>query len=210
MMLFDPSGTIKKYDGPEEIVKEFFDVRLDLYKKRKAHLLKVAEAELLRISNKARFILAVVDGSLVLANRKKEIEIVADLEGSGYSKLAASDKKKSPGADAGASDADGETPAGSNAASYDYLLNMSLSSLTLEKVEALKKQESECHAEVEVLKGTTEAQMWRDDLEAFLDAYSVYEEEDQDKARRAEAASKNAKKAKGKGKKGGKKKNKES
>ena len=216
MMLFDPSGTIKKYDGPEEIVKEFFDVRLDLYKKRKAHLLKVAEAELLRISNKARFILAVVDGSLVLANRKKEIEIVADLEGSGYSKLAASDKKKSPGADAGASDADGETAAGSNAASYDYLLNMSLSSLTLEKVEALKKQESECRAEVEVLKGTTEAQMWRDDLEAFLDAYSVYEEEEhkrelllnrqQDKARKAEAASKNAKNAKGKGKKGGKKK----
>ena len=216
MMLFDSTGTIKKYDGPEDIVKEFFDVRLELYKKRKAHLLKVAEAELLRISNKARFILAVVDGSLVLANRKKA-DIVLDLEGAGFSKLGA--QKKSPGADVPASDAEDESgssgSATSTAVSYDYLLNMSLSSLTLEKVEALKKQEAECRHEVEVLQGTTEAQMWRDDLEDFLEAYGVYEEDEykrellltrqQDKARKADAASKNAKG----GKKGGKKKKKE-
>jgi len=212
MMLFDSTGTIKKYDGPEDVVKEFFGVRLELYKKRKAHLLKVAEAELLRISNKARFILAVVDGSLVLANRKKA-DIIADLEGAGYSKLSAT-QKKSPVQQQLAEDADADAvEAAVGAVSYDYLLNMSLSSLTLEKVEALKKQEAECREEVEVLQATTEAQMWRDDLEAFLEAYSAYEEEEykrqllltrqQEKARRAEVASKNAK-----GKKGAKKKKK--
>lgn len=41
MMLFDSNSVIKKYDGPEEIVKEFFDVRLEIYKQRKAYLLKV-------------------------------------------------------------------------------------------------------------------------------------------------------------------------
>jgi DNA topoisomerase-2 len=209
MMLFDSTGTIKKYDGPEEIVKEFFDVRLEMYRMRKSHLLRVAEAELLRISNKARFILAVVAGELVLSNRKKA-DIVADLEASGYDKLSTNQKKP-----ADISDEDHE--ASMSSVSYDYLLNMSLSSLTLEKVEALKKQEAECREGVETLQGTSEAQMWRDDLDAFLEAYAVYEEEEykrelllarqQEKARKAEIEK--AKTAKnGKGKKGAAKKKK--
>lgn len=204
MMLFDRDGVIRKYDGPEDIVKEFFEVRLDLYKKRKAHLLKVAEAELKRISNKTRFILAVVNGDLVLSNRKKA-DIVGELEKDGYSKLAPQKKSGDAVVD------DNEEEANSSSLSFDYLLNMSLSSLTLEKVEALKKQEEDCRQEVEILEKTTEAQMWRDDLDDFLNAYSTYEEEEfkkevsllrqQEQARKAEMKTlKNAKK-KGKGKK---------
>ena len=202
MMLFDSTGTIKKYDGPGDVVKEFFDVRLDLYKKRRAHLLKVAEAELLRISNKTRFILAVVNGELVLSNRRKA-DIEQELDREGYSKLAPQKKSATVSED--------EEEEDTTSLSFDYLLNMSLSSLTLEKVEGLKKQEAECREQVEILEKTTEAQMWRDDLEEFLNAYSVYEEEEykkellltrqQEKARKAEfKTGKNAKK-KGKGKK---------
>lgn len=35
MVCFDPQGRIKKYNSPEEIVQEFYDVRLDYYRKRK-------------------------------------------------------------------------------------------------------------------------------------------------------------------------------
>ena len=42
MMLFDPSGVIKKYGGPEDILREFFDLRLDHYARRKAMLLKAS------------------------------------------------------------------------------------------------------------------------------------------------------------------------
>lgn len=41
MMLFDSQGRIKKYDTPEDILKEFFHLRMDFYVKRKAALLKV-------------------------------------------------------------------------------------------------------------------------------------------------------------------------
>lgn len=204
MMLFDHDGVIRKYDGPEDIVKEFFDVRLDMYKQRKAHLLKVAEAELKRISNKTRFILAVVNGQLVLSNRKKA-DIVAELEKEGYSKLAPQKKSGEVIADSE------EDESSSSSLSYDYLLNMSLSSLTLEKVEGLKKQEEDCRHEVEVLEKTTEAEMWKTDLGEFLDAYSAYEEEEfkkeillvrqQEQARKAELKNGKHAKKKGKGKK---------
>ena len=41
MMLFDAEGKIRRYETPEQIVQEFFDLRLSFYAKRKAALLKV-------------------------------------------------------------------------------------------------------------------------------------------------------------------------
>lgn len=154
---------------------------------------QAAEADLLRISNKVRFILAVVGGRLKLSNRRKA-DIVAELEAEGYDKLPTQKKAQQqvgrvfsvgrealdtgrapqggilgargqagtylrlwacantapPNAacaepdccpsrslppQAAADEEEGEVAG----ASYDYLLSMSLASLTLEKVEALKK-----------------------------------------------------------------------
>jgi len=41
MVLFDADGVIKKYHGPEDIIKEFFELRMAYYVRRKAALLKV-------------------------------------------------------------------------------------------------------------------------------------------------------------------------
>lgn len=38
MILFDSAGRIKKYDTVHEIVKEFYDLRLEYYQKRKDDL----------------------------------------------------------------------------------------------------------------------------------------------------------------------------
>ena len=53
------------------------------------------------------------------------------------------------------------------AASYEYLLSMALSSLTLEKVEGLKSEAEEWKQTVARLRATTEKDMWRTDLELF-------------------------------------------
>lgn len=53
--------------------------------------LQAAEADLLRISNKVRFILAVVDGRLKLSKRRKA-DIEAELEAEGYDKLPSQKK----------------------------------------------------------------------------------------------------------------------
>lgn len=46
MMLFDADGKIKRYETPEQILQEFFDLRLTFYAKRKAALLKVPRRSL--------------------------------------------------------------------------------------------------------------------------------------------------------------------
>lgn len=35
MVMFDPQGKIKKYSTPEEVIEDFYDVRLEYYHKRK-------------------------------------------------------------------------------------------------------------------------------------------------------------------------------
>lgn len=48
--------------------------------------MQVAEAEMVRLDNRSRFILAVIRGQLVLSNRKKA-DIEADLAAKGFDRL---------------------------------------------------------------------------------------------------------------------------
>ena len=56
MYLIGPNGAVKKYASPEEILVDYIGIRLDIYKKRKAWLLKQFDSEIGWLSEKARFI----------------------------------------------------------------------------------------------------------------------------------------------------------
>jgi DNA topoisomerase-2 len=56
MYLIAPNGAVKKYNSPEEILVDYLDVRLGVYKKRKAYILKEIDSEIQWLSEKARFI----------------------------------------------------------------------------------------------------------------------------------------------------------
>jgi DNA topoisomerase-2 len=56
MHLIAPNGAVKKYASPEEILVDYIEMRLGLYKKRKAHMLKEMDAEIHWLSEKSRFI----------------------------------------------------------------------------------------------------------------------------------------------------------
>ncbi|EFN59062.1 hypothetical protein CHLNCDRAFT_137783 [Chlorella variabilis] len=175
MMLFNAEGAIQKYASPEDILRDFYDLRLAYYVKRRAALLRAAEADLLRISNKVRFILAVVGGQLKLSNRRKK-DVEGELEDEGYDKLPNQKKAAQQAAIDEGEDGDGEGGA-SAPASYDYLLSMPLSSLTLEKVQALQSESEDWQATVQRLRATTEKDMWRSDLDAFEMALDGFDEE---------------------------------
>lgn len=195
MMLFDKDGVIKNYTSPEHIIQEFYDLRLSYYDRRLARMLKDAEANLRCITNKTRFILAVIGGQLKINNRKKA-EIEADLERQGFDKLP-SGKSKAKAADAEEEDEDAAPDTG---ASYDYLLAMAISSLTAERVEALKKEAAQQEAVVEQLKRTSGKELWSNDLEAFLIALDEWEAEEQRRAEDLARKQKAAGRGKGKGK----------
>lgn len=68
MYLISANGAVKKYASPEEILVDYIEIRLGVYKKRKAWLLKEFEYEIDWLSEKARFISGVINGRLKVMN----------------------------------------------------------------------------------------------------------------------------------------------
>ena len=66
MVLFNRNHEIIKYDMPDTILREFYDVRLYYYEKRKSYMEGELSAESLKLSNQARFILEKIEGKLVI------------------------------------------------------------------------------------------------------------------------------------------------
>jgi len=68
MYLIAANGAVKKYNSPEEILVDYVEIRIQVYKKRKAWLLKEFDAEIEWLSEKARFITGVINGGLKVLN----------------------------------------------------------------------------------------------------------------------------------------------
>ncbi|GFR51194.1 hypothetical protein Agub_g13541 [Astrephomene gubernaculifera] len=212
MMLFDKDGLIKHYQSPEAIIEEFFGLRLEYYEKRRLAMLRAAQLDQLRADNRMRFILAVVSGKLEVRNRKRA-DIERDLEAQGFdrmSKTGAAAKVPEPSGDDGE---DGDQPSASSAsgASYDYLLSMSIYSLTKEKIAALQEEAARAAARVDYLASITGQHMWSQDLDEFEAAYNGWEAEEiarLDETKRKQLAAKKGRgaAAKGRGAAGGRKK----
>ncbi|XP_011621441.1 DNA topoisomerase 2 isoform X2 [Amborella trichopoda] len=186
MHLFNAKGVIKKYDTPEQILEEFFHLRLDYYGKRKKVLLDNLELELLKLDNKARFILGVVNGEIVVSKRKRA-DLVLELRDKGFTPFPKKSKNVEA-ALAGATPVDEEgeespevDDRGINASDYDYLLSMAIGTLTIEKVQELCAEKDKLEHDVKELRGLTPKALWIKDLDAFLaqlDAEAVQEAKD--------------------------------
>jgi DNA topoisomerase-2 len=150
MHLFDSQDQLKKYGNVRDIVRDYYATRLSLYKKRKTHQLATMAAELLVLSNKARYIQELLDGSIDL-RRKRGDELTAMLQSKGYDTMEGDEQ-------------------------YKYLLKLPMDSVSEENVQKLLKEKGQkelCHA---TLQGTSIEQLWLADL-AELRAEYVKQEE---------------------------------
>jgi len=66
MVLFDAKGCIRRYSNVDEILREFFEVRMDFYHRRKDYMEGMLAAESLKLDNIARFICEKIDGIIVI------------------------------------------------------------------------------------------------------------------------------------------------
>lgn len=71
MVLFDHNMKIRRYSNVHEIIKEFFDLRLLYYDKRKDYLLSKIQRDLAFATNKERFIKMVLNDEIFIKNVKK-------------------------------------------------------------------------------------------------------------------------------------------
>ena len=135
MHLFHPTRGIHKYSSPEEILKDFVELREDHYVKRKAHLIKVLETRATMCGYKSKFVTMVIEGDIVVFKRKKQ-----DLE----EELSKTFPKIG--------------------GTYDYLLNIKTVQYTEESVKDLLKESKQAKEELEVMKNTSHIEMWKMDI----------------------------------------------
>lgn len=159
MHLFDEHGHITKFTSPENVVRHFYKVRLDLYGRRQAFLIKKLQRDLRLLENKVRFLNDIIESRLIVFRRPRA-DVVSELEATGYQRFSSK-----PDLISETPDADG---------SYDYLTGMQVSSFSEEKLTELQKQTENKQAELDALMKTTKEQMWQADLADFSASYDSW------------------------------------
>ena len=139
MHAFNHKGVITKYDTLNDILLEFWSVRLNLYETRRQHQIKVLEDQMPYHKNVVRFIRdQTLDEPKVVFKKKTLDECAAILATHGYDRV------------------DG---------SYDYIMRLPVSAFTAEKVAKHEKDMEDMAAEIEGLKNTNAEKMWLADLQ---------------------------------------------
>jgi DNA topoisomerase-2 len=125
--------------------------------------------EMKKLDEKVRFILDVVNGNIKVNNRKRA-ELFLELKQKKYQAFPKKKKKDEPAAAGATDDDEGNEESSADAADasdYDYLLSMSIGTLTLEKVQQLLAQQKNLQLEVERLRDTKPTELWFKDLDAL-------------------------------------------
>lgn len=147
MHIYNHQGIIKKYHSVNEIIEEFYEVRLNVYEIRKKYNIEKYSNELNILEWKIKFINDILNNKIVIYKQKKD-DIINKLVEYSYPKL------------------ENDT--------YDYLTNMQLFSLTYEKIEELEKKYKEKNLELEKIKTTSNIEQWKHELHEFIIQYNVW------------------------------------
>ena len=132
----DEFGKLKIFETSEEIIEYFVNFRLTYYYKRKDFQLEKLNRELKILSNRGRFIKAILDEKLKINNVSKD-EIIVGIEELNLEKIDDS---------------------------FDYLLRMPIYSLTKELFEKMKKDFTDKKVEIKTLEETDPKDMYLLDL----------------------------------------------
>ncbi|KAM9336755.1 DNA topoisomerase 2-alpha [Symphorus nematophorus] len=173
MVLFDHVGSLKKYESVQDILKDFFELRMKYYVLRKDWLTGMLGAESAKLSNQARFILEKIQGTLVIENKPKK-ELIRMLQQMGYDsdpvKAWKQAQEKNDEEMEGEEEEDEEGAEKDNSGpDYNYLLSMPMWFLTKEKKEELCRQRDAKLTELNTLKRKSPGDMWKEDLAVFTE-----------------------------------------
>lgn len=144
--MFNSDCKLHKYDSVNEIIDDFYKVRIDLYKKRKAYLVEEMERKLVKLSNRAKYIQETLSGTIDLRRKKTDV-VTKLLQDKQYAMI------------------DGD---------YKYLIKMPMDSVTEENVEQIMKEKTDTEQALDVLKKTTVEKMWLKELGNLSSEYTKY------------------------------------
>ena len=146
MHMFNSEFKLHKYTSVEEIIDDFYQVRMATYQKRKDSLIADMRRLLVKLSNRARYILANLDDTIDL-RRKTAAQVTELLVSLKFDKI----------------DED-----------YKYLIKMPMDSVTSENVASILKEKEDTEKSLTQLMATTLEQMWLSELETLEKEYAIY------------------------------------
>ena len=146
MHMFNAEFKLHKYTSVEEIIEDFYNIRLDVYGKRKAYLVDEMERKLVKLSNRARYIQETLAGTIDL-RRKTAEQVTQLLSGMKFALI------------------DGD---------YKYLIKMPMDSVTQENVANIMKEKENTENELNALKATPLEKIWYNELDLLDSEYDKY------------------------------------
>ncbi|KFD55492.1 hypothetical protein M513_03544 [Trichuris suis] len=183
-VLFDAEGCLRRFENAEDILKEFYTVRLSMYAKRKAHLIGLLTAQAKRLENQARFVMEKIEDIIKIENVKKKV-IVDQLVDRRYDPDPLRKWKQHQEADT--TEEDSESIATDSASAclsdFDYLLSMAVLKFSEEEKDKLLAERSQKFKELHDLKQKSSKDLWNDDLELFLSELDKQEKREKEDAK---------------------------
>ena len=144
MHCYSSVNNIKKFGQVSQIQEEHFVTRLETYRLRKEHMIKVLEHEVQLLESKARFINSKLSGDIVI-ERVEFDRVMSTLETMGFPKLGKS-----------FDDSD---------RSFGYLTSMNMFDVTKERVSKLMETVDSKNVTLDSLRVTKPEDMWLSDLD---------------------------------------------
>ena len=161
MCLFNSECIIHKYNNINEIIHEFYNTRLRLYTSRKQYLLSKMKLDIEILNQKMLFILGIINEEIIINKRSKN-DIIKQLEDKKFKKMDTQNTFNDDG-------------------SYNYLINMPIYSLTLEKKIELETDYKNKEIEFNKLESVSVKEIWLSELEDFESNYEKYMKEKDNK-----------------------------
>jgi DNA gyrase/topoisomerase IV subunit B len=146
MHMFNSEFKLHKYTTIEEIIDDFYGVRMGIYQRRKAYLVEDMEKKLVKLSNRARYIQETLAGTIDL-RRKTGVQVTELLTGMKFALY------------------DGD---------YKYLIKMPMDSVTQENVANIMKEKETTEMELAALKATPLEKLWTNELDILNAEYDKY------------------------------------
>ncbi|XP_055377306.1 DNA topoisomerase 2 [Condylostylus longicornis] len=196
MHAFDHANCLRRFDSANDILKEFYPLRLEYYRKRKDYLEGQLQAQADRLTDQARFILEKCSKTLVVENKKRK-DMIDELIKRGYRpdpvkewqrrlKVDEDEEPEEEEEEEATTTKKDKKPVDPEKAfqkltdvkKFDYLLGMSMWMLTEERKNELLKQRDQKLVELKTLQGKTAEILWLDDLDAFEKKLNEVEEKE--------------------------------
>ena len=154
--LYTKDGAIRKYDTIYQVIDDHYYVRLNMYQKRKDHQLETLTKGIQLLESKMRFIESVIEEKIQVYKKSKQsiIDALKSLEFPFYENNCIVEYEEKE-----------------ITSEYNYLLNLSVYSFTLEKVEELREDILKNKNEFDELEKKDIKDIWKEELNSFEEAY---------------------------------------